>query len=98
MKAQPDKRKPFTIRDLLRPYTKALVLGALAPIGDGVANLLEPWPVKVVLERAEVSTGPRMAEPLDSIPRGWEDKLAILKLAAAARLQISKTLGLDLNT
>src|SRR5260221_14735448 len=89
MKAQPDKRKPFTIRDLLRAYTKALVLGALAPIGDGVANLLEPWPVKVVLDNV-----------LKSQPaHGWlnqlilsaagEDKLAVLKLAAAAVLVIA---------
>ena len=42
MKAPLDKRKPLNIRDLLRPYTKALVLGALAAIGDGIANLLEP--------------------------------------------------------
>jgi ABC-type multidrug transport system fused ATPase/permease subunit len=84
-----DKRKPFTIRDLLRPYTKALVLGVLAAIGDGVANLLEPWPLKVVLDNV-----------LKSQPaHGWlnhlilsaagEDKLAILKLAAAAVLVIA---------
>src|SRR5215510_13959825 len=89
MKTQPDQRKPITIRDLLRPYTKALVLGTVAAIGDGIANLLEPWPLKVVLDNV-----------LKSQPaHGWlsqlilsvagDDKLAILKLAAAAVLAIA---------
>src|SRR5713226_1885794 len=89
MKTPLDNRKPLTIRDLLRPYTKALVLGALAAIGDGVANLLEPWPLKVVLDNV-----------LKSQPaHGWlnrlilstagDDKLAALKFAAAAVLAIA---------
>src|SRR5260370_15555769 len=89
MKAPLDKRKPLTIRDLLRPYTKALILGAFAAIGDGIANLLEPWPLKVVLDNV-----------LNSQPaHGWlnrlilsaagEDKLAILKFVAASVLVIA---------
>jgi ATP-binding cassette subfamily B protein len=89
MKAQPDTRKPLTIRDLLRPYTKALILGTLAAIGDGVANLLEPWPLKVVLDNV-----------LKSQPaHGWlnrlilsttgDDKLATLKFVAGAVLVIA---------
>src|SRR5260221_8680004 len=89
MKTQPDTRKPLTIRDLLRPCTRALLWGALAPVGDGVANLFEPWPLKVFLYNV-----------LKSQPaHGWlnqlilsaagEDKLAVLKLAAAAVLVIA---------
>jgi ATP-binding cassette subfamily B protein len=89
MNKQPQKRKPLTIRDLLRPHTKALVFGTLAAIGGGVANLLEPWPLKVVLDNV-----------LKSQPaHGWlnrlilsaagPDNLAILKFAAAAVLAIA---------
>jgi ATP-binding cassette subfamily B protein len=89
MKTQSGKRKPLTIRDLLKPYTKSLVFGILATIGGGVASLLEPWPLKLVLDNV-----------LKSQPaRGWlsqlifssagDDKLAILKFAAAAVLAIA---------
>src|SRR6266508_3793299 len=89
MKTQSGKRKPLTIRDLLKPYTKSLVFGILAAIGGGVASLLEPWPLKLVLDNV-----------LKSQPaRGWlsqlifssagDDKLAILKFAAAAVLAIA---------
>src|SRR6266850_5787199 len=89
MKAQPDNRKPLTIRDLLRPYTKPLVLGTLAAIGDGVANLLEPWPLKVVLDNVLRS------QPAHGWLSQWilsvagEDKLAILRFAAASVLVIA---------
>jgi ATP-binding cassette, subfamily B, bacterial len=89
MKGQPDKRQPLNIRDLLRPYTKALVLGTLAAIGDGVANLLEPWPLKVVLDNVLRS------QPAHGWLSQWilsvagEDKLAILKFVAASVLVIA---------
>src|SRR6267143_6164796 len=89
MRPQPEKRKPLTIRDLLRPYTKALVWGTVAAVGDGIANLLEPWPLKVVLDNVLKS------QP----PHGWlnrlilsttgDDKLATLKFVAAAVLAIA---------
>ena len=50
MKTHSEKRKKITIRELLKPHSKALVFGILAAIGGGVANLLEPWPLKVVLD------------------------------------------------
>ncbi len=91
MKTQPDTRKPLTIRDLLRPYTRALVWGTFAAIGDGVANLLEPWPLKVVLDNV-----------LKSQPaHGWlnqlilsaagEDKLAVL--CSYAQKSLTTTVG-----
>src|SRR2546429_3781540 len=89
MKAPLDKRKPLNIRDLLRPYTKALVLGALAAIGDGVANLLEPWPLKVVLDnvlRSQPAHG-WLSQWIFSV--AGEDKLAILRFAAASVLVIA---------
>ena len=89
MKEQSGKRKPLTIRDLLKPYTKSLVLGILAALGGGVASLLEPWPLKLVLDNV-----------LKSQPaQGWlnqlilssmgDDKLAVLKFAAVAVIAIA---------
>jgi ATP-binding cassette subfamily B protein len=74
---------------LLRPHTKFLILGMVATIGESAAGLLEPWPLKIVLDNVVSS------RPL----HGWlngliishlgQDKLAILKFAAAAVLAIA---------
>lgn len=83
----PDRK--VTIRELLRPHAKALVLGTLAAVGDAVANLLGPVPLKVVLDNV-----------LKSKPAsGWlnnlilsvagTDKLAIIKMAAIAVMVIA---------
>jgi ATP-binding cassette subfamily B protein len=85
---QKEARK-VTIRELLRPHSKALILGTLAAIGDAVANLLDPVPLKIVLDNVLRS------KP----PTGWlntliyslaaSDKLAIIKFAAIAVLLIA---------
>ncbi|HET7840642.1 MAG TPA: ABC transporter ATP-binding protein, partial [Terriglobia bacterium] len=77
------------IRELLRPHAPALALGLLAALGEGVANLLEPWPLKVVLDnviRGHESHG--WLFRLVTLLTG-DDKLAILKLAVAAVLLIA---------
>jgi ATP-binding cassette, subfamily B, bacterial len=77
------------ISALLRPHTKFLVLGVIAIIGEGAASLLEPWPLKIVLDSV-----------INSRPmRGWlnaliashigQNKLAILNFAAAAVIAIA---------
>lgn len=38
------------IRELLKPHWGALAFGLLAVAGEGAANLLEPWPLKLVLD------------------------------------------------
>ncbi|MBV9670049.1 MAG: ABC transporter ATP-binding protein [Acidobacteriales bacterium] len=43
-------RKRLSIRALLAPHKAALSLGVLAVLGEGIANLLEPWPLKLVLD------------------------------------------------
>ena len=74
----------LTIPSLLKPHVAALTLGFVAVVGEGIANLLEPWPLKVVLDSVLRS------HPMN----GWlnqaiqttvgDDKLAILKFACAA--------------
>ena len=82
--------KQFQITDLLKPHWKMLTIGFLAVVGEGVADLLDPWPIKIVLDSV-----------LKSKPsaNGWinhliahvtgNDKLATLKFAAAAVLVIA---------
>jgi ATP-binding cassette, subfamily B, bacterial len=40
----------LTILELLRPHKKVLWLGLLAISGESIAELLEPWPLKIVLD------------------------------------------------
>jgi ATP-binding cassette subfamily B protein len=81
--------KRLSIRELLRPHVTALTVGFVAVVGEGVANLLQPWPLKIVLDSVLRS------HPL----HGWlnhfieatvgADKLAILKFACVAVLGIA---------
>jgi len=89
MSSQPKKRDALSIKVLLKPHSKALGVGILAVIGEGIANLLEPWPLKVVLDivlKSRQSSGWLNHFILSAI---GQDKLTILKYAAAAALVIA---------
>src|SRR4051812_17238021 len=43
-------RKNLTVGRLLRSHTRGLVLGFLAAAGEAAANLLQPWPLKIVID------------------------------------------------
>jgi ATP-binding cassette subfamily B protein len=89
MKTDPEKNKSLKITVLLRPHHRALLLGVLAAIGEGIANLLEPWPVKIVLDnvlRSRPATG-WLNQTLVSI--AGDDRYAVLKVAGAAVLAIA---------
>jgi len=45
-----DPRGGLNILELLRPHSRQLWLGLLAITGESVAGLLEPWPLKIVLD------------------------------------------------
>lgn len=47
---KPLSPKRLTIRTLLRPHMGSLMFGLFAVIGESAADLLEPWPLKVVLD------------------------------------------------
>jgi subfamily B ATP-binding cassette protein MsbA len=92
--ARLDARK-LTTRELLRPHTKSLALGILAAVGSGIANLLEPWPLKIVLDNVLKSKAPAsgwLNRLFFSIAGG--DKLAILEFAAIAVMAIAVIGGL----
>jgi ATP-binding cassette subfamily B protein len=89
MNSQPKGRDALNIKVLLKPHSRALALGILAVIGEGIANLLEPWPLKVVLDlvvRSRQTGGWLNNLILSTI---GQDKLSILKYAAAAALIIA---------
>src|SRR6266581_9002365 len=52
MNAGESRRKPGRLRlgELLKAHKRSLALGLLAVAGEGAANLLEPWPLKIVLD------------------------------------------------
>ncbi|HEV2495059.1 MAG TPA: hypothetical protein VG204_18510 [Terriglobia bacterium] len=89
MERRPATARGFKIRNLLRPHSTALAVGLLAAVGEGLANRLEPWPLKIIFDSV-----------LKSQPtHGWlnrlimstagEDKIAILKFAVAAVILIA---------
>jgi subfamily B ATP-binding cassette protein MsbA len=77
------------LSELLRPHTRALLLGLVAVIGESVGGLLEPWPLKIVLDDVFKS----------GTEHGWlnrfvlavagADKLAVLRFAALSVLFIA---------
>ncbi len=83
-------QKPgFKITSLLKPHWKLLAIGFVGVLGEGVANLLEPWPLKVVLDNVLRS------KPTQGWLNTWilssfgNDKLGVLKFAALAVLAIA---------
>ncbi len=81
------RRKRLTIRELLKPHAGALLLGLVAVVGEGAANLLEPWPLKIVLDdvlrsRQSHATVMRWIQGLVGT-----DKLAMLKFACSYDLR-----------
>jgi ATP-binding cassette subfamily B protein len=83
------KSSGFKITSLLRPHWKLLAIGFVGVLGEGVANLLEPWPLKVVLDNVLRS------KPTQGWLNTWilssfgNDKLGVLKFAALAVLTIA---------
>ncbi|HEY6342692.1 MAG TPA: ABC transporter ATP-binding protein [Bryobacteraceae bacterium] len=81
--------KRLKVSDLLRPHWGALALGLAAVIGEGLSNLAEPWPLKVVLDNVLRSRPlpPRIAWMVQHL--AGSNKLAILEFAALAVLAIA---------
>jgi subfamily B ATP-binding cassette protein MsbA len=74
-------QKEINLYRLLRPHWKGLVVALLAVLGITVADVLQPWPLKIVLDH--VLSGRRMPEWLASVLNfGFSgDRNAILNFA-----------------
>jgi len=82
-------QNPLTIKRLLRPHLKSLSLGVLVVAGGSVADLLQPWPLKIIIDtvlKARAANG-----WLHDAVVGFagNEPLAILRLAAVAVLGIA---------
>ncbi len=86
--ARPIQRR-LSIRSLLRPHLGELALGFLAIAGESIANLLGPWPLKIVLDDV-LRSRPSSAWAMRIVHTFLgSDKLALLKFACAAVLAIA---------
>jgi len=81
--------RSFNIGDLLRPHWAALAGGIVAVVVEGITNLLEPWPVKIVVDNVLKSRS--TSDWLNGfiLSTMGDDKLAILRFAAIAALAIA---------
>jgi ATP-binding cassette, subfamily B, bacterial len=83
------ERKKISIAHLLRPHIGALLLGFIAIAGESAANLLQPWPLKIVLDdvlrsRSSHAWTMKLVHQLVGT-----DSIAVLKFACAAVLAIA---------
>lgn len=74
---------------LLRPHWKSLLIAFIAVAIESAADLMEPWPIKVVLDYVIASKPPPawMANFIDSV--FGRDKLAVLNFAAISVVGIA---------
>ena len=77
------KHKSRNIIDFLRPHGKALALALLAVLGEAGADVLQPWPLKIVLDYLLQSKKP---PAWLEAPLRWvgHEKLAVLNFAVLA--------------
>src|ERR1035437_10135531 len=82
-------QNPLTIKRLLRPHFKALSLGVLVVAGGSVADLLQPWPLKIIVDTVLKARATRGWLNAVVVGLAGNDPLAILRLAALAVLGIA---------
>jgi len=84
-----DGQNPLTIRYLLRPHYKPLGLGLLVIFAGSLADLAQPWPIKVIIDSVLKAHRPKgwAGDLLTAL--GATDQLAILRAAAVASLLIA---------
>lgn len=84
MDSPPRPASKLRIAALLRPHWKSLLLALLAAMGETMADILQPWPLKIVVD--SVLQSKRLPHWLDSIGAALfaGDKQAALNVAVAA--------------
>jgi len=79
----------LNVRKLLRPYAGLLGLAFLAVVGEGLAGLLEPWPLKIVFDAVSGSKPlPEWVRRMLPITAAT-NRMAVLELAAVAVIAIA---------
>ena len=86
----------LTLTGLLRPHWKLLALAAAAMLAQAAADLLEPWPLKVVFDHVIGSKPP--PSWLAAWLSGATDRITILTAAAVAVVAIAIVGGISAYT
>jgi ATP-binding cassette, subfamily B, bacterial len=78
-------------KTLLKPHAGTLALGLLAVIGETIADLLQPWTLKIVFDNVLKSGAVKSHGWLNNLilEMMGNDRLAILRFAAIAALAIA---------
>jgi ATP-binding cassette subfamily B protein len=79
------------LKTLLRPHLKTLLFGLLAVIGETIADLLQPWPLKIVFDnvlKARSIQGHGWLNHIVVATFG-QNRLAVLQFAAVSALIIA---------
>jgi ATP-binding cassette subfamily B protein len=84
-------KRRVTIMQLLRPHRRALSLGLIAIAGESVADLLTPWPLKIVLDNVLGQKHIKSHGWLDSVIKrtAGHGSIQILEFACIAVLAIA---------
>jgi ATP-binding cassette, subfamily B, bacterial len=84
-----DNRRSLTLLKLLKPYSGLLVIAFASATGEGLADLLGPWPLKLVFD--DVLKSKENNSWLNRLVHSiaGDDRLLILKIAAIAALIIA---------
>ncbi len=79
-----NRRGKLSITGLIRPYWKALTLAFAGVLGETLSDVLEPWPIKVVVDN--ILQSKKLPGWLAGFVSGLfgQNKLAILNFAVAA--------------
>jgi subfamily B ATP-binding cassette protein MsbA len=88
-------RKTHLLVRILRPHWKTLVVAFIAVIGETAADVLEPWPIKIVVDN--VLQGKRFTGPLGEAVRMLfgQNTSALLAFALTAVLTIAIVGGIS---
>jgi ATP-binding cassette, subfamily B, bacterial len=84
-----DEATKFSFFQLLRPRWPALAVALVAVLGETVTDVLDPWPIKIVID--SIIQSKKLPHWLESIVRSLfgQNKIAILDFAVAAVLVIA---------
>ncbi len=76
--------RKLRIIDLVRPHWKALTIALVAMLGEAVTDILEPWPIKIVVDNIQQSH--KLPGRLGGVVTGLfgQDHYAVLNFAVAA--------------
>ena len=79
-----DSSLKLRIIELLRPHWKALTLALVAVLGEALTDILEPWPLKIVVDNIQSSN--KFPGRLGEVVTGLfgQDHYAVLYFAVAA--------------